>query len=112
MLPNNRIDYDPLTMIGFTARDKKIIERALESGRELKVDITELGLKVVDREFRIALAQYISYDPDTMIGKTDKDDNAIMSALEAGRKLHVVRVNNELRVIDVICYIGTAIFKK
>ena len=110
-MPADRIDYDPTVMEGYTERDKKIIARALESGRELEVDVTELGLSVVDRGCRIALAQYISYDPDIMIGKTNSDEETIKNALDAGRRIDVVRVESELRVIDVACFIATATYR-
>lgn len=111
MLPIDRIDYDPTVMEGYTERDKKIIAKAIESGRELEVDVTELGLSVVDRGCRIALAQYISYNPDIMTGKTNSDEEVIKSALSSGRKPHVVRVESELRVIDVACFIATAVYR-
>ena len=47
-----------------------------------------------------------------MIGKTPKDQEAIDDALKRGRKLHIEIVDSDLRVIDIACYIGTAIYKE
>ena len=47
-----------------------------------------------------------------MIGKTPKDQEAIEEALMRGRKLHIEIVDSDLRVIDIACYIGTAIYKE
>ena len=54
----------------------------------------------------------IKYSEKVMIGKTPKDQEAIDDALKRGRKLHIEIVDSDLRVIDIACYIGTAIYKE
>ena len=53
----------------------------------------------------------IKYDPRTMVGKTEKDKENIITALETGRKLYIEIVGAELRVIDSGCFIGIAVNK-
>ena len=48
----------------------------------------------------------IKYNEKLMIGKTPKD------ALLRGRKLHIDIVDSELRVLDLWCFIATAIYKE
>ena len=41
-----------------------------------------------------------------MVGKTERDKEAILKALLTGRNSHVIRVDNEFRVTDIICFIA------
>ena len=54
----------------------------------------------------------IKYNEKIMIGKTPKDQNAIEDALLRGGKLHIDIVDSELRVLDLWCFIATAIYKE
>lgn len=54
----------------------------------------------------------IQYSEKVMVGKTTKDQEAIEEALGRGRKLHIEIVDSDLRVIDIACYIATAIYKE
>ena len=54
----------------------------------------------------------IKYSQKVMVGKTSKDQKAIDEALSRGRKLHIEIVDSDLRVIDIECYIATAIYKE
>ena len=54
----------------------------------------------------------IKYNEITMVGKTQKDQEAISNALHRGRKLHIEIVDDDLRVIDICCYIATAVYRK
>ena len=54
----------------------------------------------------------IKYSQKVMVGKTSKDQKAIDEALSRGRKLHIEIVDSDLRVIDIACYIATAIYKE
>ena len=112
MLLGHRLVYDQDTMTGRTARDKEIITRALKSGKHLEVAVYDDGLCVIDYNCPIASAVYATYDPTTMRGKTEQDETAIEVALAMGRKLHVRKEGDEIRVIDVMCYIATAVYKE
>lgn len=111
MLLGHRLAYDTDTMVGRTARDKMVIDKALEANKYLEVAVYDDDLRVVDRNCYIASATYITYDPKTMRGRTNADEAAIDAVLNAGRKLHIRKEGDELRVIDVICYIATAVYK-
>ena len=50
--------------------------------------------------------QYIRYNPMIMEGKTERDKEAILKALLTGKNLHVIRVDNEFMVTDIICFIA------
>ena len=41
-----------------------------------------------------------------MAGKTERDKEAILKALLTGKILHVIRVDNEFMVTDIICFIA------
>ena len=111
MLLGHRLAYDADTMIGRTVRDQEIIAKALGDNKYLEVAVYDDDLRVVDRNCYIASATYITYDPKTMRGRTEADEAAIDAVLNAGRKLHIRKEGDELRVIDVICYIATAVYK-
>ena len=74
----------------------------------------------------------LAYDTDTMVGRTARDkmvidkvletnkyleiavyddESAIDAVLNAGRKLHIRKEGDEIRVIDLICYIATEVYK-
>ena len=111
MLLGHRLAYDADTMIGRTVRDQEIIAKALGDNKYLEVAVYDDDLRVAERNCYIANAVYISYNPNTMHGKTDSDEAAINAALTAGRKLHIRKEGDEIRVIDVICYIAPAVYK-
>lgn len=99
-------------MMGRTALDKEIIARALESRKYLEVAVYDDDLRVIYRDCPIANAVYATYDPEIMQGRTEHDETAIRDALAIGRKLHIRKEGDEIRVIDVMCYIATAVYKE
>ena len=112
MLLGHRLVYDPDTMVGRTAKDKEILERVIGAGKYLEVAVYDDDLRVIDHNCPIANAVYATYDPTLMQGKTEHDETAIRDALAMGRKLHIRKEGDEIRVIDVMCYVATAVSKE